>query len=227
MLCQSENVAEGTAILAGFQTSGRGQQQQSWVSEPDKNVLISFVLNPAFLNGSNIFLLSKAFSVAVWQTVHPYLAGNSLQIKWPNDMLANGSKIAGMLIENSFAGSRCVNSVLGLGLNINQTDFPENVSATSLKKLTGLSHNLDDVVADLCQNLEVQYLRLRAGNYAALAQEYLNKLYGFRRQVPAVVSTLTGDAEILEVHDDGKALMLFNGRQRLFSFKEIVFSPIL
>jgi len=226
-LIQSENVAEGTAIMAGFQTSGRGQQQQTWVSAPSENILISFVLYPEFLTGSNIFLLSKGFSVAVWNTLIPYLPGNSLQIKWPNDILANGRKIAGMLIENSFSGTRCVASVLGLGLNVNQTVFPEGVVATSLKTLTGLNHDLNAVITDLCHNLEAQYLRLRAGNYAVIEQEYLSKLYGFRRKVPALEGDNVGDVEILAVHHNGQALMQFNGRQRVFAFKEVVFSPLL
>src|ERR1044071_3194445 len=96
--------ADGTAVLAEFQTSGRGQVNSPWESEPGKNLLVSYILYPAFLEPKGLFMLNKALSLGVYDFVKSVpMAGKkkNVFIKWPNDIFFNDKKISGMLIENS------------------------------------------------------------------------------------------------------------------------------
>lgn len=169
---------EGTVVSTFDQTAGRGQVGSRWESQSGLNISLSIILYPDFLLAQNQFILNKAVSLAVADLVESHFPHT--KVKWPNDIYVNGKKIAGILIQNTLSGSRLRASVIGIGLNVNQIDFSDNASnATSFKTLSGKNHNLDELIALLCQCVEKRYLNLKAGKMVPLQAEYLNRLYQF------------------------------------------------
>lgn len=124
-------VGHGAVILAHSQTAGRGQQGREWRSVAGTDITLSIVTQPVGLRADAQFGLAKAAALAVHDTVRE-LTGAEPRIKWPNDVLVERRKAAGILIENELAGDQVSVSIIGIGLNVNSTSFPEELMATSL-----------------------------------------------------------------------------------------------
>jgi len=186
---QQERPPEGTVILAAYQTGGRGQRGNNWISEPGQNLLCSFVLYPVFLRLKDQFLLNKAIALALYRTVDLIVPASFVRIKWPNDILLENRKLAGILLENTVAGSQIVSCVAGIGLNLNQTEFPDQsasevkdqhpsaISPVSLKQELEVDINPEFVLEMLSKQIELVYLRLKAGNTSSIEQEYQDALW--------------------------------------------------
>jgi BirA family biotin operon repressor/biotin-[acetyl-CoA-carboxylase] ligase len=147
-----------------------------------------------------------------------------IQIKWPNDILVNGQKIAGILIESVLRGSSVQSSVIGVGLNVNQQDFGEIKTATSLSILLKKEFDLKTVLELFCKHFEALYLNLKQQHFERLNKLYLNNLYKFNQ----VANYKAGDkkfiAKITGVEESG--LLVLNdeeGKVQRFNFKELVF----
>jgi BirA family biotin operon repressor/biotin-[acetyl-CoA-carboxylase] ligase len=129
-----EMLEEGTVLWTKRQTEGRGQTGNSWESEADKNISFSMLLHPVWLSPAKQFVLSETAALAIVETLEEYFPGFS--IKWPNDIYHDDRKIAGMLIENRIVGTRLQDSVIGIGININQMDFLSSApNPVSLRQL--------------------------------------------------------------------------------------------
>lgn len=207
---------EGTVIVADEQTAGRGQRANLWVSEAKKNLTCSYILRPAFLAAKDQFMQSAAVALAVEATVSEFLPTENVRIKWPNDILVNGRKTSGILIENSLRGMNLETSIVGIGMNVNQTEFADGLNATSLKLITRENVDVDEVLERLNENLEQRYLKLRQGKHQLLLDALNNRLFGFgesmnlnindqAQQVTIVGVRQTGELE-LEHHDGSRAL---------------------
>ena len=118
-----ETEREFTLVTADYQTAGRGQRGNSWESERGQNLLLALVARPAFLPAAAQFRLSQTIALAVADTVARYT--DDVAVKWPNDVYVGDRKICGMLIENSLKGQQMHTSTIGIGLNVNETAFPE------------------------------------------------------------------------------------------------------
>lgn len=128
-----EQVIEGTAIMAQFQNAGKGQRTAVWESEKGKNLTVSYILYPRFLTPENHFELNQILSLAVKECLQT-LTESEIKIKWPNDIMADDKKIAGILAENNIGGNQIKTTIAGFGININQTVFNRyDPAATSLK----------------------------------------------------------------------------------------------
>lgn len=217
--------AEGTVISTYNQTQGRGQIGSSWESAPGKNLSLSFIFYPAFLPPANQFMLGKIFALAARDLISTHLPKHlTAHIKWPNDILVDGRKIGGILIQNSIQGSTLQNTVAGIGLNINQDHFHTyNPPATSLILETGITHHLKSLQDELCALVEVYYETLRSGNFAAIDKLYLQHLMLlgqpaiFQRQANLEIF----EARILGVTESGCLLVENGGIQETFGLKEI------
>jgi BirA family transcriptional regulator, biotin operon repressor / biotin---[acetyl-CoA-carboxylase] ligase len=176
-LLANQNVFEGTVVFTHCQTSGKGQRGKAWHSEPGKNLTISVIFKPDFLPVTLQFEFSKAMALAVADFV--LVAGmDNVRVKWPNDIYVNDSKIAGILIQNLIKNDKIQYSIVGIGLNINQKAFPEDVpNPTSLALETGEDFKLDYCLERLCEDLEKRYLQLKAGKH--VKDEYLERLYRY------------------------------------------------
>src|ERR1700741_5411456 len=135
-LLKDVKVIEGTVITAENQTEGKGQRGNTWKAEPSMNLTFSVVLFPDFLSSSDHFYLSKITALALYDSLSELFdpSQHDIKIKWPNDILVNEEKIAGILIENVFRLGKLQQSVVGVGLNVNQEDFSALKNrATSVK----------------------------------------------------------------------------------------------
>jgi BirA family biotin operon repressor/biotin-[acetyl-CoA-carboxylase] ligase len=226
-LLKSSKLTEGTVIFTKKQTSGRGQRGNTWITEEGKNLTMCFVLHPNFLKGSNSFLLCMTISLALHDLL-TYLLPTEwpIKIKWPNDMLVQEKKIAGILIENLFREDQIQSSILGVGLNVNQENFLGLTNkATSLKNILNEDFELDEILKQLCIYTEKRYLQLRAGNYAKIKEEYLNNLWLFGKEHSFFTKEgLLINGWISDVNSDGKLILQteLNGEQN-FNMKEIIF----
>ena len=222
-LSNSKPFPEGTVIMAEGQYAGRGQQQNRWHSEDGKNLTFSILLNPAFLPLSQQFDLTRAVSLGIINALSPLL-GDQLKIKWPNDIYCADGKLGGILIENIVQGGKIKNSVIGIGLNINQDKFPLEVpNAVSLKQILLRDYELKLLLSDICKNIETVYLKLKAGHFDLIRKDYLARLYWLNEQ-----KMFKADGEIFEgiiesVREDG-VLILNNGSGATeYTQKEIEF----
>lgn len=177
-LLKNVNPAEGTVVFTHDQRNGRGQRENTWTARPMRHITASFIFRPNFLSPENLHLLMMVAALGVHDTLAQYLQNSQydIKIKWPNDILVNNQKIAGILIENNLAPGRVQWSVVGIGINVNET-IMEPPTATSLKALTGITTPLDQILNVLCERLERYYLLLRAGKYQQLKQLYLSQFY--------------------------------------------------
>lgn len=140
-------------VVAKHQTHGRGQRTTTWQSEKDKNLIISVLKKDITINIEHQFLLSIAVSLALYKTLQAFQIPN-LSIKWPNDILSHHSKIAGILIELVTKKNKIDHAIIGIGLNVNQIEFDQLPRASSLKRITGIHYDLDELLYKLLENLK-------------------------------------------------------------------------
>jgi len=221
-LCELETCFEGTIVSATEQFQGKGQREQSWFSQSGANLTCSIILKPHFLSISNQFMLQKMVALAVLDFITLHDIQNS-SIKWPNDILVGNKKIAGILIENIIKGDKINFSIIGIGLNINQTEFCSLPDAISLKKITGKDYDINPIMEQLCQSLEKRYLQLKNSN-KTIEEEYLNHLYRFKKRADYLIENKIVEAEISDIEKSGKIVLKFNdGTNKSFDLKEIKF----
>ena len=143
-LLNTQKPAEGTAIMTHIQEAGKGQRGNTWQSEAHKNLTVSFIFYPTFVSASKQFTLNIAISLGL----HDYFKaefGDRVKIKWPNDLYIDHKKVAGILIENIWSGSGLKSSIVGMGININQESFGEDLQkAASKKSFSGKEYPLKE-----------------------------------------------------------------------------------
>jgi BirA family biotin operon repressor/biotin-[acetyl-CoA-carboxylase] ligase len=169
-------VHEGTVVITDRQLRGKGQRGNTWTSADFLNLTLSVVLRPAFLDIRDQFFLNIVASLGVHDVVRQLL-DRPVFVKWPNDVIAGGGKIAGILIENQIHGSTIQASVVGIGLNVNQTEFGLP-AATSLASETGRQFETGAVFETLMECFEARYLQLRQGKHETLRHTYHDALFG-------------------------------------------------
>ncbi|MBN1650388.1 MAG: biotin--[acetyl-CoA-carboxylase] ligase [Bacteroidales bacterium] len=172
----------GDVLRAVNQTGGIGQAGNRWESEKNKNLTFSFYIEPRFLAASDVFMLNKIVALAV----HDYLSEKQIaevKIKWPNDIYVGHKKITGMLTHNSFLGDKLEYSIVGLGLNINQTEFKsEAPNPISLKLLRNTTFDLENELNLLLDCIKTRYSQLKNKLWYLPDADYLRHLYGINEQ---------------------------------------------
>lgn len=174
---QANLAAHGSAYFAMEQTDGRGQRGRQWQSTAGENILLSVVLDSSFLVISQQFHLSVVVALACYDFLQPYIP-EDLFIKWPNDLYWRDRKTGGILIETSLSGNKWPWSVAGIGININQTVFPDlELKAVSLKQITGKEQDPVMLAKELCACMEKRYQQLKKKGFTPLLNAYREKLY--------------------------------------------------
>lgn len=216
---------EGSVIYTFEQQQGRGQRNNLWESEPNKNVALSMILYPLFLGVEKQFLFTKMISLAVADLMAALLSEKHvIKIKWPNDVYINGNKIAGILIENSVRENNIQNSVIGVGININQSEFVSTKKATSLKLLTHKEFDLKNCIEKLCGFAEARYLQLKANKVEKINEDYLKYLYQLNEWFDYKTNDQKFRGKIVGVSETGKLKMqVESGQIKEFDLKEIEF----
>ena len=152
-LCKNEAVGNFTIVTAAYQQNGKGQMESSWCSESDKNVIMSVLIKDLLPDLSQLFHLNVAVSVAVIDALSAYRIP-LLSIKWPNDIMSGNKKIGGILIENTIKSNGHSNSIIGLGLNVNQMNFTDLPKATSLSLVTGITFDIEKMVVEIGDSIK-------------------------------------------------------------------------
>jgi len=195
---------EGTVIVADEQTEGRGQRSNLWVTEPKKNLTCSYILKPVFLAAKDQFMLSAAVALAVSETVSEFIPIKRVQIKWPNDVLVDKKKIAGILIENMLRGMNLENSIVGIGLNVNQIEFPNGLNATSIQLNSEKETELEAVLQLLNTRLEKYYLQIREGRFGHILSQLNTNLFGIGEKRSLTVNGLAETVSVIGVRHTGE-----------------------
>ncbi|HEX5003009.1 MAG TPA: biotin--[acetyl-CoA-carboxylase] ligase [Bacteroidia bacterium] len=218
---------EGTAIMAQFQKAGRGQGGSRWESAPGENLLVSFILYPEFIAANDHFLINEAVSLAVQETVHA-LCNKPAFIKWPNDIIVENSKIAGILIENTIRNDKIIQSITGIGLNINQLNFGNYFpKAISLKELTGKELTPDGCLDVLSSYLDKWYQILRTSQHERIRSAYADVLYrknlmsqfdSGNGKITGIISGVSDNGQLMITTAEGKKSFFNNKEVKLLSF---------
>lgn len=172
----AEGAPTGSVVLAEFQTAGKGRMGRTWSAAPGKNLTFSIILRPTILPG--LFgLIPLMAALAVAEAVDPFTTPISPEIKWPNDLLLEGRKCGGMLLESQTMGSTPSTVILGIGLNVNQDEFPSELAshATSLLLATGRMIDRAALLASILFQLERYYARL-SDDASAVRMAYTERL---------------------------------------------------
>ena len=159
MAAAAEGAPEGSVFLAEEQTEGRGRGANSWQSPRSTGIYFSVVVRPT-LPPSDVLVLSLAAGLAVHAAIQQVDSRVSADLKWPNDVLIDGKKVCGILTEMNAEATRVRYIVVGIGINVNQTSFPKDLQATSLRMVTGSEWSRVELVAALLKSLDREYRRL-------------------------------------------------------------------
>ncbi|APS39089.1 biotin--[acetyl-CoA-carboxylase] ligase [Salegentibacter sp. T436] len=171
---------ESICVVAQEQTKGRGQRGSGWVSNAGENLTFS-VLYPKIKVGVNHqFLMSATVSLAIIEVLNKFNVP-ALKVKWPNDIMSARYKISGILIENILKNNEIVASIIGVGLNVNQTEFPGLPQASSLKLVTGNNFNLDELLKRITDEFEDKLTQINADTEASILEKYARNM--FRRDL--------------------------------------------
>lgn len=222
-LLRTENLPEGTVIFAHNQVQGKGQAGNRWFSMPYKNLTFSTILCPSFLALENVFYLSKMVAIALREAVADLLPRENVEIKWANDLFINGKKAGGILIENQLEQNRLKYAVIGIGLNVNQTHFGEEIVgiATSLRHYSIADWEILEVCEKILQKMEAFYLMLRQGKMEDLDRKYLNHLLGYGEERWLMVGEEKRKMYIAGVEKSGRLAAAENGKMFYFDIKEV------
>lgn len=212
------------AVWAEQQSAGRGQRGHSWHSKQGENITFSVVLTPTFLPIHEQFLLSEIVALSLVHTLHEY--GIECRIKWTNDIYAGDNKIVGILIEHALSGDTLARTIAGIGLNVNQLEFPGDLpNPTSMACERGQLFDREEIIQRILINLEVLYKRLEQGEKSEIEREYISAMYHLDK--PYTYAYPSGEefvATIRGVRHSGELRLEHNdGIIREYAFKEVEF----
>ena len=211
-----------TVVVAENQTNGRGQMGANWQSEVSKNLTFSVFKDVSFLSIEQQFYISISIALALIKALEE-LRIPKLNIKWPNDILAENKKVAGILIENVIKNNRIVGSIIGIGLNVNQKFFENLPQASSLHLLTGIIYSKDEVLQHILRHIKIYMSRLEELDYEGLKLDYEKLL--FRINKPSTFKAPDNNVFsgfIKGISDEGKLQVLLEDNIiRAFDLKEL------
>lgn len=214
----------GTIVVADYQTKGRGQQGNSWYSSKSKNLLFSLLIYPEKVLARELFILSQIASLAIKRTLNNYT--DNITIKWPNDIYWNQKKIAGILIENNLEGKYIQHSIIGIGLNVNEDEFPVFLpNPVSLKQIIGHDTDRNELMQKILQEFQILFNRLDTEEDGKTEEEYMLSLYrseGYHlfedkdgEFIARIEDVLPSGHLVLRTRDDDK--------NKTYAFKEVTF----
>jgi BirA family biotin operon repressor/biotin-[acetyl-CoA-carboxylase] ligase len=187
------------------------------------DLTISIVLQPPELRAEDQFVLSKLAALAVADVIRPLVDG-PVAVKWPNDVLVGRRKIAGILIENDLMGEWVACSVVGIGINVNSTGFPEDLMATSVVLEAGRAVDLNEVLAALCEAFDKRWKAWVAGD--TQAEDYASALWAKGRWIGMVLDGGPVTARPMEVDGHGRLIVeLEGGAVNAYSLDHLRFAP--
>lgn len=224
-LVQAGAVDHGTVVDCEEQTAGKGMHDNKWDSKVGQNIHLSVYIKPQELEAREQFLISQAVACALFDFLSHHLRVHKIQIKWPNDLLVDRAKISGILIENFIQGKYVDGSVIGIGININQEQFPYTYQrmATSLSVESKKQFELKLLKQELYQCLEKRMNQIRS-NQTQLQFDYITNLYAFDQEENIDWGEGKQAAKVHRLDEWGRIYLKSKGEIKgAFSIKELVF----
>lgn len=221
-LAKERILEDETVVVTNRQLSGRGQMGNGWVSREGQSLTFSMFKAFEKLKIESQFVISMAVSLAISEGLKT-LNIPKMAIKWPNDILSANRKIGGILIENVLEGSYVKYSIIGIGINVNETDFPNLPQASSLKLETGKNFQLEEVLDNILKKVFINLKNLSAKDFSEMKQLYESNLY--QKEMVSVFETPDSsrfNGIIKGVSDIGELLVeTENDAFRKFQLKEV------
>ncbi len=186
---QSKTLNDFTVVVAKSQLKGRGQMGTTWQSEEGKNLTFSILKKFNSFKVVHQFNMNICISLAICDALRELSVPN-LKVKWPNDIMSGSSKICGILIENVLKGQLVHNSIIGIGLNVNQTYYENLEKVASLKSLTGKFFDLDELLNKILERLKFYLIEIEGKSVSQLLPSYLKLL--FRKDKPSTFKNKEG-----------------------------------
>ncbi len=204
---KKEEAPHGTIVVSEEQTAGRGRLQRNWISPKGKNLLFSVVMFPDF-GREKISLLPFAGSLAVADAIES-VTGLSPTCKWPNDVLINNKKVCGMLLESSSGNSALEKIILGIGVNVNQEEFPDGLKfkASSLKNESGIEIDRVRLLQKILEELENRCEQLAHFPPQQLLGDWKMKALLFGKKITVLESEFSFAATAIDVAEDGSLII--------------------
>jgi BirA family biotin operon repressor/biotin-[acetyl-CoA-carboxylase] ligase len=222
-LIRQTDVAPFTCIWAIHQNKGRGQMGNTWESESGKNLTFSFLLRFSMMSIQQQFELNKLVALTLLEFLSGYYP--HFKIKWANDIMADNRKIAGILIENILKGYYITHAVIGIGINVNQTDFQHLPNATSLKNVTGSIFDLETLLREFLQLMNEKIEKFNEIDFNKIHVNYLENLFGFQeKRIFTLPNNSTIQGKIINVNPKGKLVIQTQDMKiHAFGLQEIKF----
>ena len=221
---RDEKYREGDVVWADFQTAGRGQRGHEWHSRKGENLTFSVVLEPTFVLIAEQFAVSEVVALSLVDMLADY--NIEAKIKWTNDIYVGDRKLVGILIEHSLASSSLRRTIVGIGINVNQTEFDSSLpNPVSMAQLLGSELDVERVLLCFMTHLQRNYELLRSGGKAELHERYNSLLYRLNEFYTYALPTGERfEAKILGAASSG-ALQLEDksGTTKEYLFKEVEF----
>lgn len=177
---QAETDIRNWVVSTDRQTAGKGMGCNGWESETGKNLTFSMALDMGFLPAERQFLLSEAVPLGIVEVLDKLLPAEKLSIKWPNDIVFDGQKLAGILINSTIKANMMDISIIGIGLNVNQMQFHDwPTRPISLKMITGRDYELQPLMEQIAEHILIKVKQLKSSP-AAIEENYLKRLFRYR-----------------------------------------------
>jgi len=189
LLVNKTNVVDQTVVLAEDQQKGRGQMGNGWLSRKGQSLTFSVFKRFKGVMAEDQFMISMAVSLAIINAFKTF-GLPKVSIKWPNDILSGNKKVAGILIENVLEGTTVKYSVIGIGINVNEMEFPSLPQASSLKLEIGKSLELEEVLRAVLKNMFDKFELMTTQNFSDLRNVYEQNL--FRKDIVSVFENKEG-----------------------------------
>ncbi len=227
-LISNKKPVAGTVIDTAHQTHGHGQKDRRWWSPAGVNITLSLILRPEWLAIERQFLLNVMTSLAITRTIQEYTS-KKVEIKWPNDVYVEGKKISGILIQNGIQGKKIQYSILGIGLNVNQRIWPDDVqNPTSVSLASKAEIDITQVKQKLFSNLEIEHHVIQSEPDTAIERyvdllykkDILTTFYLGQEEVQGVIKTIDGFGRL--IIETGQGSRTFNLGEISFSNDEII-----
>ena len=214
----NQEIDDFTTVYTQNQFKGRGRATKQWISEPNKNIALSLFKRIKKTDLLHIFLLNVIASISILELLEKYLV-KDVKVKWPNDVMVKNKKISGVLIENKIKKNSSINSIMGIGINVNQQNFPDFLSATSIVNEIGSVSEIDLLANELAVIIKSNFKFLKSKSKIYL-DHYNNKLHNKNQTVR--FKNNIGKIEvgkIVKVDFRGN-LMIMNEKGKIEYFKE-------
>ncbi len=221
-LISQKNDGKNYVVKTDFQSLGKGQGSNVWESENAKNLMFSFNSINHGLEAVNQFNITAIVSDSVCETISEYLPDETVKIKWPNDIYIGDKKIAGILIENDVLNNKITESVIGIGINVNQEIFKSNApNPISLINLLGKEIDVNEVMNIFFNKFEKKYSLLKDENFNIIREEYLKKLFRINKEHLFIIDNKRVKGMIVGIDEFGFLQIKINNNIKSFDIKDV------